>query len=59
MRQALVDHVGERAVALVEVEAVGRLEIVGPVDVGPAVVVDVEPEGGVPLRQAPDAGLGR
>ena len=58
VRQALVDDVGEGAVALVEVEAIGRLEIVGDVDVGPAVVVDVDPERGVALGQAPDAGLG-
>ena len=57
--QALVHDVDEGAVALVEVEAVGGLEIVGDVEVGPAVLVGVEPDGGVALGEAPDAGLVR
>ena len=56
VREALIDDIGEGAVAVVEVEAVGRLEIIGDIDVRPAVVIDVEPERGVALRQTPDAG---
>ncbi len=58
MRQALVDDVHEAAVALVEVEAVRGLEIVCDVQVRPAVVVDINPYRRVPLRQAPNPGLG-
>ena len=57
VRQALVDDIREGAVPVVHVEAVGRFEVVGDVEVGPAVLVGVEPQRGVALGQAPDAGL--
>jgi len=59
MGKALAHDVNERAVTLVEVKPVGRFEIVGDIKVGPAIMVGVDPDRGVTLRQAPDSGLFR
>ena len=56
VRHDLVDDVGEGAVPVVVIELVGRGEIVGDVEIGPAVVVVVPPGGGMALRLAGDAG---
>jgi hypothetical protein len=54
-----VDHVGERAVAVVAVELVRGGEVVRHVEVGPAVAVVVPPDGGMALRLAGDPGPAR
>jgi hypothetical protein len=60
MRHDVVDHVRERAVAIVAVQKVGRLEIVRDVQVRPAVVVVIPPRRGVSLGfDAADSGGNR
>ena len=55
MRHHLVNDIGERAVAVVVVELVGRREIATYIDVGPAVIIIVPPGGGMPLPFAGDS----
>ena len=49
VRHHLVEDIGEGTVAVVVVELVGRCEIAAHVEVGPAVVVVIPPDSGVPL----------
>ena len=56
VRHDLSLTVGEGAVAVVVVELVGRAEVVGHVEIGPAVVVVVPPRGGMTAGFAGDAG---
>ena len=50
-------HIGEGAVAVVAVKAIGAVEVVGDVDIGPTIVVVIPPDDAEPFVVSGNTGL--